>query len=145
MALTRTNQKKYSNLWNSSFVRAEATRQGFALFFLSPCALNYQGLRKAESSLAIQLHTEKMGLAAFHAHRVPDSVSLTCRCGWRQEDPKHVFIFYSSRPLYRRELHEAAETDRYQKNFVNWTGHGVVAGWAMNKGLLAHFRLQRSR
>ena len=51
----------------------------------------HHGLRKAESSLAIQLRTEKVGFAAFlHTHRVPGVIPPACRCGWRKEDPKHV-------------------------------------------------------
>ena len=54
----------------------------------------HQGLRKAESLLAIQLRTEKVGFAAFlHARRVPDVVTPACRCGWRREDRKHVLNF----------------------------------------------------
>ena len=54
----------------------------------------HQGLRKAESSLAIQLRTEKIGFAAFlHARKVPHIISLACQCGWRRQNPKHVIVF----------------------------------------------------
>ena len=49
----------------------------------------HQGLRKAESPLAIQLRTEKVGFAAFlHVRGVPNVFSPACKCGWRKEDPK---------------------------------------------------------
>lgn len=44
----------------------------------------HQGLRKAESSIVIQLRSEKRGFAVFlRARRAPDVVSPACQCGWR--------------------------------------------------------------
>ena len=53
----------------------------------------HRGLCKAESSLAIQLCTEKIGVAALpHARRVPDMIfpGVSVR-----EDPKVVIMFWS--------------------------------------------------
>ena len=76
----------------------------------------HQGLRKAETSLAVQLQSEKVGFAAFlHARRVPDVVSPACQCGWRRQNPKHIItVFCPNHALNRRSLYEAAGTDRYR-------------------------------
>lgn len=50
-------------------------------------------LRSADSSLAIQLQTEKIGIAVFlHARRIAGVVSLPCDCGWREGNPEHIII-----------------------------------------------------
>lgn len=42
-----------------------------------------KGLAKAESSLAMQMHTEKIGLAdCLHRQRKPAVTSPSCQCGW---------------------------------------------------------------
>jgi hypothetical protein len=55
---------------------------------------HYEGLRKAESSLAIQLRAGPNGLDAilFQA-RVPSVPSPLCSCSGRRQTAKHVLIF----------------------------------------------------
>ena len=48
---------------------------------------------KAESSLAIQLYTEKTGLNAFLAsHKVP-GITASCLCGHPKQTVKHIILF----------------------------------------------------
>lgn len=79
----------------------------------------HQGLRKVESSLAIQLRTEKVVFVAFfHARRVYGVISLAvlvCQCGWRRQDPKHMVTFRENHSINRRTLYEAAGMERYRK------------------------------
>ena len=106
----------------------------------------HQGLRKAESSVAIQLRTEKVGFAAFlHARRVPDVVSPACQCGWRQQDPKHIIIFCPNHAHNRRSLYEAAGTSRYQELMSTGKGLRAVARWVINEGLLSQFALAKEQ
>jgi hypothetical protein len=54
----------------------------------------HEGLRKAESSLAIQLRTGLNGLYTFlYQARVPSVLSPLCSCGQGQQTAKHVLIF----------------------------------------------------
>lgn len=104
------------------------------------------GLRKAESSLAIQLRTEKIGFAAFlHTCRVPDIVSLACQCGWRREDPIHVIIFCPNRGRSRRDLYEAAGTSRYKEIMSTGKGLRAVTRWVMDKKILLQFSLAKEQ
>ena len=105
-----------------------------------------QSLRKAESSLAIQLRTEKVGFAAFlHARRVPGVISPACRCGWRKEDPKHVIMFCPDRAQHRYRLYEAAGTNRYEQLMSTGKGLRAVARWVMSEGLLGQFLLAKEQ
>jgi hypothetical protein len=64
----------------------------------------HKGLRKAESSLAIQLRRGINGLDAFlFQARVPSVFSPPCSCGRGRQTAKHVFIFS---PQYSRAQHE---------------------------------------
>ena len=72
------------------------------------------GLRKAESSLAIQLPTEKIEVAYFSMLaesliRPPRHTSVAGDGG----DPKHL-IFCPNRALKRRKLYEEVGTQRYE-------------------------------
>jgi hypothetical protein len=54
----------------------------------------HEGLRKAESSLAIQLRTRTNGLDAFlFQARVPSVPSPLCSCGRGRQTARHVLIF----------------------------------------------------
>jgi hypothetical protein len=54
----------------------------------------YEGLKKAESSLAIQLRTGTNGLDAFlFQARVPSVLSPLCSCSRGQQTARHVLIF----------------------------------------------------
>ena len=106
----------------------------------------HEGLRKAESSLAIQLQTKKTGFAAFlHPRRVPDVVSPACHCGYRRQDRKHVIIFCPNHAYNRRRLYETAGTNRYQEIMSTGNGLRAVARWVTNEGLLSQFSLAKEQ
>jgi hypothetical protein len=65
------------------------------------------GLRKAESLLAMQLRTRKNGLDAFlFQARVPSVPSPLCSCGGVQQMAKHVLIFCPRYAGARPELRD---------------------------------------
>ena len=101
----------------------------------------HQGLRKAESSVAVQLRTEKVGFAAFlHERKVPGVLSPACGCGWRRQDPKHIIIFCPNHAATRNRLYEEAGTRHYKEILATKRGLRAVAGWIMREGLLHQFR-----
>jgi hypothetical protein len=63
-------------------------------FLWSNIMMPYEGLRKAESLLGIQLTTGENGLDAFLLKaRVPSVLSPLCSCGGGQQMEKHILIF----------------------------------------------------
>jgi hypothetical protein len=67
----------------------------------------HEGLRKAESSLAIQLRTGINGLDAFlFQARVPSVSSSLCSCGKGRQTAKHVLIFCPHHSRARHELRD---------------------------------------
>jgi hypothetical protein len=53
----------------------------------------HKGLRKAESSLATQLCTEKIGFNAFLARQRVPNVTPNCYCGYPNQSVKHIMLF----------------------------------------------------
>ena len=104
----------------------------------------HQGLRKAESSLAVQLRTEKVGFAAFlYERKVPGVLSPACECGWRRQDPKHIIVFCPNHAATRNRLYEEAGTRHYKEMLATKRGLRAVAGWVMREGLLHQFSLAK--
>jgi hypothetical protein len=67
----------------------------------------HEGLRKAESLLAIQLRTGTNGLDAFlFQARVPSVSSPLSSCGRRRQTAKHVLIFCSRHAGAQPELRD---------------------------------------
>lgn len=93
-----------------------------------------RSLRKAENFLAIQLRTEKIGVAAFlHARKVPNLIS---------QDPKHVIMFCPNHAHSRRRLYEAAETNQYQEILSTGKGLRAVTRWILSE---AQFSLAKEQ
>ena len=98
-------------------------------------------LAKAESSLAAQIRTEKIGFAQFlHQQRVPAVTSPACECGWHSQTAKHIIRHCSLRSNRQRMLEEAGTTD-YGKAVSTSKGLKAVTAWLMNLGLLSQFSL----
>ncbi len=111
---------------------------------------HHKMLRKAESSVAVQMRSGKIGLNAFlNRIRVP-GIDPDCRCGWRRQDVKHILLFCPrSREDKPRLLAEAGTRD-FQTMLTTTKGIRVAARWMVNSGWLNSFelaseQLQRSR
>lgn len=92
-------------------------------------------LKKAESALANQIRTEKIGLADFLSF-----ISLACPCGWHRQTPKHVIMFCNllrGRELMLRE----AGTNNYRLLTEAPKSLKALTAWLMRSGLLGQFSL----
>ncbi len=102
----------------------------------------HEGLRKAESSLAIQLRTGVNGLDAFlFQARVPSVPSPLCSCGGGRQTAKHVLIFC---PRHAGARHELRDEQGHLPNFSNLLGTAErlrkTTQWVMQRGILGQFR-----
>jgi hypothetical protein len=102
----------------------------------------HEGLRKAESSLAIQLRTGINGLDAFlYQARVSSVASPLCSCGRARQTAKHVLIFC---PKYAGARHELRDEYGHLPDFSKLLGtaEGLrkTTKWAMQRGILGQFR-----
>jgi hypothetical protein len=102
----------------------------------------HEGLRKAESLLAIQLRTGTNGLDAFlFQARVPSVSSPLCGCGRGRQTAKHVLIFC---PWHAEARHKLSDEQGHLPNFSKLLGtaEGLrkTTGWVMQRGILGKYR-----
>ena len=94
-------------------------------------------LTKAESSLATQIRTEKIGLADFlHRRKVP---GITCPCGWPRQTSRHVIMNCNLHDNRDNILAESIQG--YQDLISNPKKAKVVTAWLMMTGILPQFNL----
>jgi hypothetical protein len=102
----------------------------------------HEGLRKAESLLAIQLRTGVNGLDAFLFQvRVPSVPSPLCSCGGGRQTVKHVLIFC---PRHSGAQHELRDEQGHLPDFPKLLGtaEGLrkTTKLVMQRGILGQFR-----
>ena len=98
-------------------------------------------LKKAESALATQIRTGKIGLADFlHKRRVPGVTSPACSCGWHRQTPEHVIMF--CRLISgRKAMLRAVGTNSYQALTESPKPLKTLTAWLMKSGMLTQFSL----
>ena len=107
-------------------------------------------LRKAESSVAVQMRSGKIGLNAFlNKMRVP-GIDPDCKCGWRKQDIKHILLFCPESHKDRPRLLAEAGTSDFQTMLTTVKESRAAARWMVNLGCLNSFemaseQLQRSK
>jgi hypothetical protein len=100
----------------------------------------YRGLSKAESSLAIQIRTEKIGLGAFLSKRKVPGWEPACVCGFPQQTAKHVIKYCPARSN-RTLLYKMAATEDYKVLTTTTRGLKATSRWLMRQGILPQFEL----
>lgn len=98
-------------------------------------------LKKAESSVIVQLRTGRIGLAHFlNKARVPEYDSGQCQCGQGEETPRHLLLYC---PV-ERERREALGT-RQERSFTRLLttpeGAARAARWTIQGGRLRQFQV----
>lgn len=104
----------------------------------------HRGLKKAESSILIQLRTGRIGLAHFlHKARVPAYDTGQCQCGQGAETPRHILLYC---PI-ERERRDALGA-RQERTFVRLLntpeGAAKAARWTIQGGRIQQFLVARS-
>ena len=109
-------------------------------------ASHHSKLRKAESSMAVQLRSEKIGLNNFlYRMNVPNVRSAECPCGWRKQTVKHVLLFCPRLENERGELIQQAGTSDYRQLLTQKQGIRAAARWMIRVGYLDQFSLAREQ
>ena len=137
-------KKRWREYYSKTPVQARVAAQRGEI---SPLHLGrHVGLSKAESSLAIQIRTEKIGLASFLCRRrVPGFLTEYCSaCGrGKRQTAKHVLLFCEKFSLERRELLNGLARMDYRELVDNRQWLKRAARWIMERNLLTQYRLAR--
>ena len=89
----------------------------------------HEDLAKAESALAVQIRSEKMGFAKFlHTRRVPGVTSPACDCGWHSQTANHIIRWCPLRND-RNRLLANAETEDYRVLITTPKGLKLTTKW----------------
>ena len=106
----------------------------------------HEGLTKAESSLAIQLRTGRVGLADYlYKRRVPGFESPACSCGWGRQTIHHVIMFCPTWAIDRRWMLTAAGSNDVGQILTTNKGLRAVTRWLIISGVLGQFSLAREQ
>ncbi len=106
----------------------------------------HAGLFKVESSVGVQLRTEKIGLRAFlYKRRVPGVDSASCECGWRYQDIKHMLILCPNHAEGRKLMFERAGSDDFRQIVLTSKGLKSATEWVIQRGMLGQFTLAREQ
>ncbi|EDN11316.1 predicted protein [Histoplasma mississippiense (nom. inval.)] len=103
----------------------------------------HTGLRKARSTIIIQLRSGKTGLAAFlNRCKVPEFPTPRCPCGYEWETVEHVLIHCGRWEQQRQGL---IRNGRLDKRMLLDTKEGLhlLSNWWMESGILGQFTLAR--
>jgi hypothetical protein len=102
----------------------------------------HEGLRKAESSLDIQLRMGVDGLDAFlYQARVPSVPSPLCSCGRGRQTAKYMLIFCPRYAGARQQLRdEQGHLPDLLKLLGPAEGLQKTTKWVMQRGILGQFR-----
>jgi len=104
-----------------------------------------EGLRKAESTLATHIRTERVGLRAYlFTRKVPGFDSAACPCGWNRQTAKHVLIHCPLWEAQRNRIFQATTSLDYRKMVSTASGLKSAARMLMETGLLGQFSLART-
>ena len=101
---------------------------------------HHRSLTKAQSSMATQIRTEKIGFRAFLSSRHVPGITPECDCGWPRQTAKHVILYCPSVTNRTQMLQEAKTTD-----YIQLTSHPpaiqAVTRWLIQQRLLPQFSL----
>ena len=138
-------KKKWKEEWNEFTRETPADRRSLVHGNLLGRTRLHRQLRKAESSVAIQMRTEKIGLAEFlYKRHVPGVETASCTCGWRSQNVKHVLLHCSKHDGREVMFREAGSNDL---RIILTTEKGLRAAtrWMIRCGLLGQFSLAREQ
>ena len=97
-------------------------------------------LTKAQSALATQLRTEKIGLRAFLFSRKVPGITPDCDCGWPRQTAKHI-ILYCPNVIDRPQMLRDAGTTDYIQLTTHPPAVRVLTRWLIQQRILSQFSL----
>lgn len=139
------SKEKWKEEWTNFIETTQQSQQPLIHSDLFGRTILHKGLKKAESSMAIQKRTGKIGLAEFlYKRQVLGIETASCPCGWRKQDIKHILMFcqdYNGRELM---LQKAGSIDI--RNILT-TERGLKAAtqWMIQSRVLGQFSLAREQ
>lgn len=146
--LNRTMETALGRAWRASWVRhggdpQEIPDRNLRQPFQKRLKL-HEGLTKAQSSLAIQLRTRKIGLRQFlYDRHVPTVPSPACDCGWHSQTVDHILLYCPRYTRSRPRLLECAATRDLGTMLSTNQGLKAATTWMMELDILGQYQWAR--
>src|SRR6266576_454889 len=100
----------------------------------------HKGLTKAQSSIAVQVRTEKIGLKAFlFKQRVPEVEGPHCQCNHGEQTAKHIITYCPKYSERRSLIQRALGTTDYNEMIASNKGLKAITAWIIHMGILHQF------
>ncbi|KAI1004857.1 hypothetical protein K3495_g3360 [Podosphaera aphanis] len=104
----------------------------------------HQNLSRAQSSIAIQMRSEHIGLNSYlHRRKVPGVANPKCQCGYPSQNVKHMVLACHQWAEGRGEILRQAKDRSYEAMMKSPDDVARITQWILNKGWFEQFRLAR--
>lgn len=104
----------------------------------------HQNLSRAQSSIAIQMRSEHIGLNSYlHRRKVPGVANPKCQCGYPSQNVKHMVLACHQWAEVRGEILRQAKDRSYEAMMKSPDDVARITQWILNKGWFEQFRLAR--
>ncbi|VDB83841.1 BgtTE-56035 [Blumeria graminis f. sp. tritici] len=100
---------------------------------------------RAQSSLAIQIQSEHMGLNLYsHRRKVPGVYSPSCPCSYQSQNPKHMIMSCPRWSNGRAEIWRQAKDRSYEAMINNLEDIKRIIRWILNHGWIEQFQMTKA-
>ena len=104
----------------------------------------HAGLKKAESSMLVQAHTGRVGLAKFlYGRKVPRIQTAQCCCKAGEETVYHIALYCTNKADCQQGLQVNGRLN-YRRLIRTASGAKQLAEWMIRSGRLGQFSLARN-
>ena len=109
----------------------------------TPAAI-HQNLTRAQSSIAIQIRSEHVGLNAYlYRRKVPGVDEPRCQCGYPSQNAKHMVMVCPQWTRVRGDVLSKAINRSFEAMMDSTEDVGRITKWIQTEGWIDQFRLTR--
>ena len=102
----------------------------------------HQNLSRAQSSIAIQIRSEHIGLNSYlYRRKVPGVDSPKCQCGYPTQNVRHMVMTCPQWARGRGDFLRKANDRSYQAMIQSPEDVARITKWILDEGYLEQFRL----
>ncbi|KHJ33520.1 hypothetical protein EV44_g3676 [Erysiphe necator] len=130
------------DVWNAAsyYIDKKTGRQKMSLKS-TPSNL-HRHLKRAQSSVAMQIRSEHIGLKSYlYRRKVPGVNNQSCPCGYPSENVKHTVMACPLKVRGRTDVWRKAKNRSFEAMISNPEDLGRITQWILDQGWFDQFRL----
>ena len=106
--------------------------------------MGLQHLTRAQSSIAMQIRSEHIGLNAYlYRRKVPGVDEPSCPCGYPSQNAKHMIMMCPQWTKGRGDVLRKAKNRTFEAIMESPEDMGRITKWIQGEGYIEQFRLTR--